>query len=187
MPLEDLYFISQIVAAVAIVASLIFVGLQLRQSDKTQRALMHQARADRSVGVAQLMSDPDVAQLLSKVARGEKLFSAAEIFQLMGILRTQVFAVDDTIWQKSKGLLDEAAAESAWQSTRQLLSFPAMRATWALARAGFSPSLVANIEEHAIADAPMFAGDLAAAWQGAYSELMVQYNNQTNLGGTRDR
>lgn len=45
--LEDANFISQIIAAVAIVASLIFVGLQQRHSARAQRAVIEQGRADR--------------------------------------------------------------------------------------------------------------------------------------------
>jgi hypothetical protein len=36
MSLESFYFISQIIAAASIVASLLFVGIQLRQGDRTQ-------------------------------------------------------------------------------------------------------------------------------------------------------
>ena len=38
MSLENFYYVSQIIAAVAIFPSLIFVGLQLRQADKNQQA-----------------------------------------------------------------------------------------------------------------------------------------------------
>ena len=46
MSLEQIYYVSQIVAAVAIVASLIFVGLQVRQSDKLALAQTYQMRSD---------------------------------------------------------------------------------------------------------------------------------------------
>ena len=38
MTLDQIFSASQITAAIAVVASLFFVGLQLRQSDRTQRA-----------------------------------------------------------------------------------------------------------------------------------------------------
>ena len=38
MTLDQIYNASQILAAIAVVGSLIFVGLQLRQGDRTQRA-----------------------------------------------------------------------------------------------------------------------------------------------------
>ena len=42
MSLEEIFYVSQTVAAVAIVASLIFVGLQIRHSSRTTRAQIHQ-------------------------------------------------------------------------------------------------------------------------------------------------
>ena len=44
MTLEEIYYISQIVAVIAIFCSLIFVGLQMRQSARNQRAVMHANR-----------------------------------------------------------------------------------------------------------------------------------------------
>ncbi|MBL4618243.1 MAG: hypothetical protein JKY46_11160 [Robiginitomaculum sp.] len=38
MTLESIYFISQIVAVIVILASLIFVGLQIRQNNKALKA-----------------------------------------------------------------------------------------------------------------------------------------------------
>ena len=57
MTLESIYFLSQIVAAVALVASLLFVGLQLRHSDKTQRALVHQATIQRTIELNERLAD----------------------------------------------------------------------------------------------------------------------------------
>jgi hypothetical protein len=46
MSLEQIYLVSQIVSAAAIVASLVFVGLQIRQSDKLALAQTYQMRSD---------------------------------------------------------------------------------------------------------------------------------------------
>ena len=60
MTLEAVYFLSQIVAAAVIVASLLFVGLQLRQSDKTQRALVHQSTVQRTIALNQRLTDAHI-------------------------------------------------------------------------------------------------------------------------------
>ena len=66
MTLEAVYFLSQIVAAVALIASLLFVGLQLRLSDKTQRALVHQATIQRTIELNQRLTDAHIVALVSK-------------------------------------------------------------------------------------------------------------------------
>ena len=62
MTLEAVYFLSQIVAAAVIVASLLFVGLQLRQSDKTQRALVHQSTVQRTIALNQRLTDAHIVR-----------------------------------------------------------------------------------------------------------------------------
>lgn len=68
MILKDLYFISQIIAAVTVVASLIFVGLRLRYSAQEHRAVIEGARRSQHGDV--LSVDRDAACELDRVHRG---------------------------------------------------------------------------------------------------------------------
>jgi hypothetical protein len=74
MTLEEFYYVSQIVASVAVLASLIYLALQTRQNTLGQRALMHQmriqqmqselfARADPAIAAAMLAAEGDAAGL----------------------------------------------------------------------------------------------------------------------------
>lgn len=66
MVLEKFYVISQVVAALAVIGSLVFVGLQMGQSDKTQRAIMHQERTHRNIGVVRMFLEPHHQAMLTK-------------------------------------------------------------------------------------------------------------------------
>jgi hypothetical protein len=48
--LETIFYISQIPASAAVVGSLIYVGLQVRYAERSQRGLIQQARAERPAG-----------------------------------------------------------------------------------------------------------------------------------------
>jgi len=48
MTLEQIFYLSQSVASVAVVGSLIYLGLQVRSAECSQRAIMQQGRADRA-------------------------------------------------------------------------------------------------------------------------------------------
>jgi hypothetical protein len=48
MTLEQIFYLSQSVASVAVVGSLIYLGLQVRSAERSQRAIMQQGRADRA-------------------------------------------------------------------------------------------------------------------------------------------
>jgi hypothetical protein len=47
MTLEQIFYLSQSIASVAVVGSLIYLGLQVRGAERSQRAIMQQGRADR--------------------------------------------------------------------------------------------------------------------------------------------
>ena len=78
MTLEQLSLISQIIGALAVVCSLIFVGLQMRQAEKTQRAAMHQARADRIIGVFNNQAQPHMAAMFSRVFRAPETLTGED-------------------------------------------------------------------------------------------------------------
>lgn len=63
MSLEEIYYFSQIVAVVGIFASLIFVGLQVRQNTKALRATSHHAVTDSFNAINNMIAnDPAFAR-----------------------------------------------------------------------------------------------------------------------------
>jgi hypothetical protein len=61
MTLEAASFLSQIVAAFAVVASLIYLALQMRQTSRNQQAQMHQSRLHIVRDLALRLADPEFA------------------------------------------------------------------------------------------------------------------------------
>jgi hypothetical protein len=49
MSLEQIFYVSQSVAAIAVVASIVYLAQQVRQSERIQRAMVQQGRADRAL------------------------------------------------------------------------------------------------------------------------------------------
>jgi hypothetical protein len=70
MSLADL---ASLASSVAVVASLLFLGLQIRQSNRNQRSLMQQGRSARNVELLSRLSDPRVSDVISRAANGETL------------------------------------------------------------------------------------------------------------------
>ena len=130
MTLEAVYFLSQIVAAVALVASLLFVGLQLRLSDKTQRALVHQATIQRTIELNQRLTDAHIVALVSKARDPRTSWSVEEIGQMRAIIRVIVLHVTDMQWQHRAGLLDASTFDSILTATRGLFALPGVRIGW---------------------------------------------------------
>jgi hypothetical protein len=172
MTLEDTYFISQIIAAVAIVASLVFVGLQLRQSDKTQRAAMHQARADRIINVFQQLAQPHMAAAFAKATSAPETLTAQDVTQLRSFVMALVLNIEDHLWQHRAGLLDAETVERSRHTGRIIMMDPAMRALWHITRPGLYPQQVETFERELIRNQPISASpDLQQSWLAALSEV----------------
>lgn len=172
MNLEDIYFVSQILAAVAIVGSLVFVGLQLRQGDRTQRALMHQAIIQRTMDLNTRLIDPTVAALVVKARDPTAAWNATEIWQLRAIIRVLLLHVEDMDWQRRAGMLDAATFENVLTVARALFSLPGFRICWELLKPRISAAERALVERLLLADVePTTASDISARWQELAARL----------------
>ena len=65
MSLENLYYASQIVASFAVIASLIYLALQTRQTARNQRTLMHESRVQMISRDFERMMDPALTRLFA--------------------------------------------------------------------------------------------------------------------------
>ena len=172
MDLEAVYFLSQIIAAAAIVASLVFVGLQLRQGDKTQRALMHQSTIQRTIELNQRLTDPHIIALVMKARDPQTTWSADEIWQMRAVIRIIVLHVTDLRWQLRAGLLDASTFDSVLTVTRGVFSLPGVRICWQMILPRVSVTDRALVEELLIKDQPVAsASDLAASWQSLAAQM----------------
>jgi hypothetical protein len=61
LTLEEVFYLSQSIASVAVVGSLIYLGLQVRAADRGQRSIMQQGRADRVSKAALTIATPEMA------------------------------------------------------------------------------------------------------------------------------
>ena len=165
MNLESIYFLSQIVAAVAIVSSLLFVGVQMRQADKTQRALMHQATIQRTIELNQRLTDAHILALILKARDPHSSWSAAEIWQMRAIIRVLVLHVTDMQWQRRARLLDDSAFDSVITVTQGIFSLPGVRICWQMILPRITAADRALVEALLLKDVPVSAPtDLSATW-----------------------
>jgi hypothetical protein len=133
MSLEQIFYMSQSVAAVAVVASIVYLALQVRQSERIQRAMVQQGRADRASHRAMIMASPDLAEVVQRGMAGNKELTREEFNQWTMICRSLFITVEDSFMQHKSGLLDDVAFHSFEAGTRTFFSSPGLRASWQLA------------------------------------------------------
>ena len=135
MSLTDLTSLASLVSSVAVLVSLLFIGLQIRQSNRDQRSLMQQGRSARNVELLSRLSDPRLSDVMLRVAHGETL-TDTDYFVLYGYMASVFWSYEDCFFQFHSGMLDAKSWASDVTTLRRLLGNPAYRAVWRFARGG---------------------------------------------------
>src|SRR6476661_1262645 len=137
MSLEQIFYLSQTVASVAVVGSLVYLGLQVRAGDRNQRALMQQGRAVRASQASLATASPELARIWRKGLAGDSDFTQDEFSQWMLLCRASLLSGEDSFLQHKAGLLDKAAFDSYEAGARFFLASPGLRVAWKLIRLQF--------------------------------------------------
>jgi len=135
MSLTDLTSLASLVSSVAVLVSLLFIGLQIRQSNRNQRSLMQQGRSARNVELLSRLSDPRLSDVMLRVSNGETL-TDTDYFVLYGYMASVFWSYEDCFFQFHSGMLDAKSWASDVTTLRRLLGNPAYRAVWRFARGG---------------------------------------------------
>jgi hypothetical protein len=107
MTLADLARISEIVAALGIIASLIYVGYQIRETRKAVRAATAQARTDLGVQLISSRYTSNISDLLVKSLEQPEELSQVERYKLKSFFYAHVRHCQNLFYQQEQGLLDE--------------------------------------------------------------------------------
>jgi len=144
MKLDRIHQIAEIIASVAIVASLIFVGLQVSQNTDAleTNAAQINAQSWQTITLAQATS-PQLAEAWRKSFRSE-FDTSAEETQLMGYIQTQVKSMEFNYLQWRDGKLSDEIFDATRNGYIFLLMNNPVFERWATNEDGpFSPDFVA--------------------------------------------
>lgn len=139
MTLEHVFYISQIIASVAVVGSLIYVGFQVRYAERSQRGLMQQARADRTSIGSLTVASPELASVWLKAMAGNADLTPLELTQWLLMTRSAFLSGEDSVLQYRAGLMSKETYDTYVAGVRFYMTNPGMRAAWKIHRMQFAP------------------------------------------------
>lgn len=157
MTLEQISYLSQSIAAFAVVISLIYLAVQVRQTERNQRAMMQQVRTDRGILLSMAFAEPSMAGLLAKLALDDPDLTPQEQAQLIVYVRSLALNLLDAHALHAMSFLSNEAFERACAGSRWFLAMPRARATWELTRPQFTARDAAIIEGMVINGVPLSA------------------------------
>ncbi len=120
----------EFVGAIAIVVTLVYLAIQVRQNTHMMRASIRQARSDNAVHLYSLGATSVVAEIREKESRGEALTEVEEERMFLWnicIWRQQ----QTTFFQAQDGLLDAQTGDEQSTIVRNLMQYPSARRFWA--------------------------------------------------------
>jgi hypothetical protein len=137
MSLSDLASLGSFVNGVAVLISLVYLSIQVRQTKRNQQIAIRHSRATRIVELQAALASPGVAQAWLHGSATPQAMTQAEVSQYVNLCRAMFFHFEDSFYQREEGLLNDDAFETVVAGVRLSARSPGWRAAWKLARPNF--------------------------------------------------
>jgi hypothetical protein len=164
MSLEQVFYLSQSLASIAVVGSLIYLGLQVRGADRSQRAIMQQGRADRASNASLAIANGELARVWQRGMDADPTMTREEVTQWLLVCRSAFLSGEDSFLQHKAGTLDQAAFDSYCAGVRTYMRYPGFRAAWKLSAAQFGKEFRIFVDAQAAATQTGFGVDIYTEW-----------------------
>jgi len=106
--IEQLYYVAEMISVVAVVISLIYVGIQVKQNTKAVKNSTLQNISENQINVHGLLAaHGDLAEIVFKAATGQGSDLGAEKFRFTSWMHTLMRTFENAFYQHREGALDE--------------------------------------------------------------------------------
>ena len=142
MTLEELYYVSQIAAAVAIFGSLVFVGLQMRaQTRESRLSAIHELSAEYRAMMAPVVDNPELrrAWIKSLSEEGWDALVVEEQMMLGGLAQQYLRTFESLFIQQREGRLDDDMWQAIKAQLGAFMSTAVFREFWRVRSHYFTP------------------------------------------------
>jgi hypothetical protein len=148
MTLEQISYIGQAVAAVAVLFSLAAVYGQLRQTNKIAKAeLTHSVWLAAGQMNLSLFDSPEKADLMLRALYGTAPLSDADRLRMVSVISVALGVGEAGFTLKQRGLMEEGTYQSLEWGARLYLQFPIVQQWWVDYRNnGRDPAYIALID-----------------------------------------
>ena len=172
MSLSDLASLGSFISGIAVLTSLIYLALQVRQAKRNQQIAIRHSRASRIVELHLALAAPGVADAWLHGSGSPQDITQTELSQFTNLCRALFFHFEDSFYQREEGLLNDDAFETVVAGARFSARSPGWRAAWSISRPNFGgrfPAFMDGVVAASAAEAPV---DLSLqAWKVAFASV----------------
>lgn len=145
---EAIVAISQLVAAIGVILSLIFLAIQLRQNTKAVRSSsIHDLTYSLSATAQTVVENENIVQILLKAKAGPESLNEEERARLHYWLVMAFRRFEGVYFQRTLGLVDSTMVEGFERSFISMVASKSGRAWWSTAKGVFSSGFVSYVDE----------------------------------------
>ena len=176
MTLTDLASIGALINGLAVLASLIYLSVQTRQTMKNQQSLMQHGRATQLIDWLQFIAAPELQEVMIGGNEGE--LSVPQFVSYNSIIWSMLVGYENNFIQHREHMLDDRQYAATTGSLRFQCSLPGFRANWRLLRATFDAGFVGFVD-HLIESTPVrrnTAESAHAIWRARVIEETAEVN-----------
>ena len=147
MTLSDFAALGSLVSGFAVLVSLVYLSLQVKQTERNQQASIRASRATRITELFMVCTEPSVAEAVSKGSRGAEDISETQLLQFANYSAARFFNAEDSFYQYREGLLNAFSFESVTDGLRASLAAPGMRTMYKGQRGMLGREFVQFVDE----------------------------------------
>ena len=170
MTLSDLASIGSFISGLAVLVSLIFVGLQMRQVNRNQRSSMQQGRSDQSFELMMRLTDPAIQPSIMRGRTGDLTMDPAQVDAFIRAWIAAFNLWENSFLQHKAGMIDAEAMASDAALPRVFMSYLGCRAAWKTVRGQFTGTFRDYLDGVVRDTPPERAPDLSAKWKTFVAE-----------------
>ncbi len=148
MPLEQLSYVGEIVGAIAIVITIIFLIVEVRRNtNESKRQFMEGATSQRSLFVRMIAADQELAEVIGRGLTGSGL-ADDQRFRFNMFLYALFVEFEFNQRRFKVGEMDKDLWEAWIDAYHWWLKYPGVRNWWEKTPAGFTNSFRAYVDSH---------------------------------------
>ena len=144
--LEQIAYVAEILAAVGVILSLVYVGRQLQQTNTVSRSTILQSISGKMTDILiSIASSPELAASIAKAQFSDFVRDSAtdvEKIQIGYTYAAGIWQIQHVYSQQKEGLLSEKEAEDLFAPGSGLLDRPYLASTWPMLKLAMPPDFV---------------------------------------------
>src|SRR5690242_13979899 len=105
MSLSNLAALGSFVSGLAVIVTLMFLSLQIRQTNRNQRSLIQQARSSRNAERVMRLSDPHMSAIMVRAENKDPTLEPWEINSYVRMINSYFSSFEDSFLQFRSGTL----------------------------------------------------------------------------------